>query len=89
MTIESVCSGCGKRLAVDESSVGKQIRCPACGAVFRLETPSPSLPVATPISTPSPEQQVSDVPNALNINPVEGEDATMAKSLPSYRCLQV
>ncbi len=33
MAIETICAGCGKRLAVADENAGKRARCPACGYV--------------------------------------------------------
>lgn len=38
MAIESICPGCGQRLAVPEEHAGKQARCPACQTIYTVPT---------------------------------------------------
>jgi hypothetical protein len=41
VAVESICSGCGKKLAVGEEHAGKRARCPACGQIYTVPFPSP------------------------------------------------
>ena len=43
MPIDTVCN-CGKRLRVADEHAGKKARCPQCGAIYVV--PSPTAPVA-------------------------------------------
>ncbi len=36
MAIETICSGCGKKLAVADEHAGKRARCPACGQIYTV-----------------------------------------------------
>lgn len=36
MAIETICSGCGKTLAVPDEHAGKKARCPACGQIYTI-----------------------------------------------------
>ncbi len=51
MPIDSLCSGCGKTLRVNDEFVGRKARCPACGKVYVVGDASSNLSVANP--TPS------------------------------------
>ncbi|MFK7737334.1 MAG: hypothetical protein AB8B50_14970 [Pirellulaceae bacterium] len=42
MTIETRCSGCGKRLAVADEHAGRKARCPACGQIYTVPFVSPT-----------------------------------------------
>lgn len=44
MTIETICSGCGQKLAVADENAGKQARCPACGQIYTVPQPGSSSP---------------------------------------------
>lgn len=40
MAIESLCSGCGQKLAVADENAGKRARCPSCGHIYIVPTPA-------------------------------------------------
>lgn len=42
MPIETLCSGCGQTLAVDDQHAGKKARCPACGQIYTVPLLSPA-----------------------------------------------
>jgi hypothetical protein len=46
MPIDSLCSGCGKTLRVNDEFVGRKARCPACGNVYVVGETSPNLSIA-------------------------------------------
>ncbi len=53
MAIETICSGCGQKLAVDAAHAGKRARCPACGQIY-------TVPLAvTPAAQPTVGEQAS------------------------------
>ncbi len=39
LAIETICSGCGKRLSVPEEHAGKQARCPVCSQLYTVPYP--------------------------------------------------
>lgn len=54
-TFAHTCAGCGKQLAIPERYVGRNLKCPACGAPFRVATPEPAAaPPPPPVSTEEP-----------------------------------
>lgn len=53
MSIELTCSGCSRRLQVAEEHLGKQARCPECGAL----TTVPAMPAPEDSSTNSTREQ--------------------------------
>ena len=40
MTIESNCPGCGTKVRVPESLLGKRVKCPSCNMIFTAEAPA-------------------------------------------------
>src|SRR5687767_11553899 len=36
MAIETICSGCAKKLRVSDEHAGKQARCPECGTIYTV-----------------------------------------------------
>lgn len=46
MPIDSLCSGCGKTLRVNDEFVGRKARCPACGNVYVVGAASPNPSVS-------------------------------------------
>lgn len=54
MAIETICSGCGQKLAVADEHAGKRARCPACGQIYTVpfQSPQPELDATT--DTPQP-----------------------------------
>lgn len=48
MPIDSICSGCGKTLRVNDEFVGRKARCPACGNVYVVGEGLTNLSVANP-----------------------------------------
>jgi len=56
MAIETTCGGCGKQLSVGDEHAGRRARCPACGQIYTIPSPSvapPDLP-ALPTAPQSP-----------------------------------
>lgn len=51
------CGACGKQLTVPDRYVGRNLKCPHCGAAFRLESPAPPPP-------PEPVQPAAPIPSA-------------------------
>jgi DNA-directed RNA polymerase subunit RPC12/RpoP len=47
-TFAHTCAGCGKRLAIPERYVGRDLKCPTCGAPFRVAPPEEPAPAPTP-----------------------------------------
>jgi predicted Zn finger-like uncharacterized protein len=43
MPIESNCPGCGAKVRVPESLLGKSVKCPKCQSVFTAENPEPGF----------------------------------------------
>jgi predicted Zn finger-like uncharacterized protein len=43
MPIESNCPGCGAKVRVPESLIGKSVKCPKCQSVFTAEAPEPGF----------------------------------------------
>lgn len=59
MAIETTCGGCGKQLSVGDEHAGRRARCPACGQIYTI--PSPTSPNAGPPDLPSvPQTPVND-----------------------------
>jgi hypothetical protein len=40
MPIDSICSGCGKTLRVDDEFAGRKARCPVCGSIYSVVSPA-------------------------------------------------
>jgi hypothetical protein len=40
MAIQTICSGCGQKLAVADEHAGKRARCPACGQIYTIPMPA-------------------------------------------------
>lgn len=59
MPIDLACTGCRRRLSVRDEFSGRQVRCPACGAMVLATPPAPApAPLqgfAGPFFAPSPE----------------------------------
>jgi hypothetical protein len=51
MPIDSLCSGCGRTLRVNDEFLGRKARCPSCGTIYIVEGALGSVPIAS--STPS------------------------------------
>ena len=70
MPIDSLCTGCGRTLRVDDEFAGRKARCPMCGLVYIVGESAVSPPIATPLSpTPIDETTYSPADNtndALN-----------------------
>ncbi|MFZ5787972.1 MAG: hypothetical protein ACOY3Y_16160 [Acidobacteriota bacterium] len=47
-TFAHTCAGCGKQLAIPDRYVGRDLKCPACGAPFRVAPPEPEPPPPPP-----------------------------------------
>jgi predicted Zn finger-like uncharacterized protein len=43
MPVESNCPGCGTKVRVPESLLGKSVKCPKCQSVFTAESPEPGF----------------------------------------------
>jgi len=63
-TITTTCAGCGRPLAVPERYQGRDLKCPACGRSFRVESVPPSPAVAPPEPVPAPAALVPRAPAA-------------------------
>ncbi|MEZ6134382.1 MAG: DUF4190 domain-containing protein [Pirellulaceae bacterium] len=51
MSIETSCSGCGKKLSVADEHAGKQARCPACQQIYTVPYPSAGPLAGSPSSS--------------------------------------
>jgi len=80
MAIEFDCTGCGKRLRVQDQDAGKKAECPECHTILEIPaTPTGSRqPVEPAIETPRPMPGRSD-PSA----PYPGADGTVDRTLSS------
>ncbi len=58
MTVETTCSGCGKKLTVGDEHAGKRARCPACGQIYTVPFPGQASELDS-----SPQSGVSDGSN--------------------------
>jgi phage FluMu protein Com len=58
MTIETRCSGCGKRLAVADEHAGRKARCPACGQIYTVPFVSPAAETDPTKSDAQPAEQI-------------------------------
>ena len=76
MAITTNCSGCGKTLAVADEFAGRQARCPACGQIYTV--PSPTNP-----STSLPSTGSSSGLNPTALEPRRGLDDTTGYSDPA------
>ncbi len=47
-TFSHTCAGCARELAIPERYVGRDLKCPACGAPFRVAAPDPAATVPPP-----------------------------------------
>jgi hypothetical protein len=45
----TTCPSCQKKLKLDDNLQGKQVRCPVCKNVFRVEAPAPEITAVEPI----------------------------------------
>jgi hypothetical protein len=72
MSVSIVCDKCEKRLNIPETVVGRSIKCPACGAVFKADparvqagtarpAPKPARPEPEDGAPPSPRTGEEDV----------------------------
>jgi DNA-directed RNA polymerase subunit RPC12/RpoP len=96
MPIDSICSGCGKTLRVNDEFVGRKARCPACGNVYvvgeaspdpAVAIPSPSVAVAeTTYAPPGTTSDTSSLPladswSALQTSPSQLESPSERQSV--------
>lgn len=94
MAIETLCAGCGQKLAVADEHAGKQARCPACGQIYTVpqlaarqefasqeSVPQDSVPQdSVPQNSASQESTpYGSVTNSGSIDPVE-RDASSSGS---------
>ena len=82
MPIDSLCSGCGKTLRVNDEFQGRKARCPACGTVYIAGgVPSEQYPSPAEVETIYPVQKDS---GSLSSNPVDDS----WNSLPSAKPIE-
>ncbi len=69
MAIQTICAGCGRQLAVDDSYAGRTARCPACNQLYTVPFPNtPVQPIAAPtdggvpVPPPPPGPGVHPIP---------------------------
>ena len=76
MPIDSLCSGCGKTLRVNDEFVGRKARCPACGNVYVVgEVPSnPS------VANPSQSVAVAETTYAAPVGTSDSSSQPLADS---------
>jgi hypothetical protein len=88
MPIEFRCSGCSKLLRTPDESVGKQARCPHCGAVVDVPSTAPGGPGAgtsgpDPFSPqPTPVDSVFGTSNPFSDNPYVSPPSPAVGSFP-------
>src|SRR6266542_5910886 len=62
MSIVLSCPDCSRKLKVPDELLGKKVKCPACGKVFKGETEAPSGPPPLEDEAPAPEERFEDEP---------------------------
>ncbi len=69
MPITSTCNGCGKTLAVADEYAGRQARCPECGTIYTVPTPTPIQPIAplAPLDLTGPYGPQSSAPQTAAV----------------------
>lgn len=60
MAIETICSGCGKRLAVGDEFEGRRARCPSCGQIYTVPGTISAVDVTGGPATPPNEAPFRD-----------------------------
>ena len=87
MPIDSLCTGCGKTLRVNDEFVGRKARCPMCGLVYVVgggvdgitaESTSPSNPFTTE-TTYAPQTQEANSPT---LEPLSDSWSSLAAEKP-------
>lgn len=80
MAIETICSGCAKKLRVGDEHAGKQARCPECGVIYTVPAAvdssfaaarSTPLPSAAPIEPAPVERWLMKIDDGREFGPVE------------------
>ena len=88
MPIDSLCTGCGKTLRVNDEFVGRKARCPMCGLVYVVgggvgdataESTSPSDPFTTE-TTYAPQTEVGSLPT---LEPLSDSWSSLAAEKPT------
>ncbi|MCY2982855.1 MAG: hypothetical protein NTY15_04375 [Planctomycetota bacterium] len=80
MPIDSLCSGCGKTLRVNDEFVGRKARCPACGKVYVVGEASSNPFVANP----SPPATLAETTYA---DPIRTSDSSSLPLADSWSAL--
>ena len=87
MPIDSICSGCGKTLRVNDEFVGRKARCPACGTVYVVSIPNAEVAESVPESSDQSATETTYAPSSVfqspQMNPVADSWAAMANAQPS------
>jgi hypothetical protein len=83
MSVYLACEQCQKRLKIPENVVGRSIKCPACGAVFKSD-PSKVLPgKSAPRPVMEEREPVAVVPQRAAREAEEDEDVLPARKKPA------
>ncbi|HPC83719.1 MAG TPA: hypothetical protein P5234_09925 [Thermoanaerobaculaceae bacterium] len=65
------CGACGKQLTVPDRYLGRNLKCPHCGAGFRLEAPAPPPEPVRPAPAAPPEPFAAPAPRSVPPPPEE------------------
>ena len=89
MPIDSLCSGCGKTLRVNDEFVGRKARCPLCGIIYvvgdaSVDQPSKASTPADPTvaeTTYAPQNE----PNIPTLQPLDDSWSSLATEGPAEK----
>ena len=71
MAIESTCGGCGKLLSVGDEHAGRRARCPECGQIYTVPTPTgPNTPLAPTPPSPTSADATQHFPQTPVSTPI-------------------
>ena len=87
MPIDSLCSGCGKTLRVNDEFVGRKARCPMCGLVYVVgggvgNTTNESTSPSNPFTTETTYASQTEVANLPTLEPLSDSWSSHASEKP-------
>ena len=85
MPIDSLCTGCGKTLRVNNEFAGRKARCPSCGNIYTAGN-DPNIQSSTSLQASNPANaETAYVPQSSANAPLAQTDADSWSSLPTAR----